>query len=442
MKKYFLLFAFFIFIQNTAFAQENYTVNDIFSIALKKAEKVRIAEENITISKEGKYKALAGLLPTVTAFGKYTKYSEEKLINTPIFTQVIQPDRSKVWGVTIEEKLSLGGREFTAFSMAKDTLTKTEFDVNSFKEQYLLRVAQDLYGYLKAKRAVEIAQANVDRLKKHRDAAKIRLKVGEVTRTDLLRAEAELSGAEADLISARNSLKILKSILARDVGIEGDFEIMEGKLVDPYLNLTVDHVKAFAKDERPEIKSALLAKEIARKNVNYAIGSFFPYLSLSATYQKLDQDPSNEFTNKKSEYAIAALNFPIFEGGLRKAEVGEAKAKLRQAELQYEDTLKEVFVDVESAYHDYITFRDTIKSLEDEVAYARDNFNSVSKQYQYGLANSIDVTDANTFLVTSERKLMEAQYNYQLAILRLRQATGTLLKAFMNNEIVAGGSTK
>jgi len=442
MKKYFLLFAFFIFIQNTAFAQENYTVNDIFSIALKKAEKVRIAEENITISKEGKYKALAGLLPTVTAFGKYTKYSEEKLINTPIFTQVIQPDRSKVWGVTVEEKLSLGGREFTAFSMAKDTLTKTEFDVNSFKEQYLLRVSQDLYSYLKAKRAIEIAQSNVDRLKKHRDAAKIRLKVGEVTRTDLLRAEAELSGAEADLISAINSLKILKSILARDVGIEGDFEIMEGKLADPYLNLTVDHVKAFAKDERPEIKAALLAKEIARKNVNYAIGSFFPYLSFSATYQKFDQDPSNQFTNKESKYAIAALNFPIFEGGLRRAEVGEAKAKLRQAELQYEDTLKEVFVDVESAYHNYITFRDTIKSLEDEVAYARDNFNSVSKQYQYGLANSIDVTDANTFLVTAERKLIEAQYNYQLAILRLRQATGTLLKAFMNNEIVAGGNTK
>lgn len=438
MKKIFLAFLIIFIFVHQAWTQENYTINDIFSLAIRKAEKIRIAEENIKISNEGKYKALAGLLPTITAYGRYIEYSESKLVNT----QIIQPDRSKVWGVTVEEKLSLGGREFIAFSSAKDVLRKTEFEVNSFKEQYLLRVAQDVYVYLKAKRTLEIAQANVERLRKHRDAAKIRLKVGEVTKTDLLRAEAELSGAEADLISAKNSLKVAKSVLAKDAGIEGDFEVLEQKLSDPYLNLILDHVKVFAKDERPEIKSALLSKEIAKKNVGYAIGSFFPYLSLSATYQKLDQDPSNQFTNRESKYAIASINFPIFEGGLRRAEVGEAKAKLRQAELQYEDIVKEVFIDVESAYYNYLTFKDIIKSLEDEVAYARDNFNSVSKQYQYGLANSIDVTDANTFLVTAERKLMEAQYNYQLAILRLRQATGTLLKAFINNDIIVGENRK
>ncbi|WP_460176766.1 TolC family protein [Thermodesulfovibrio hydrogeniphilus] len=427
-----------LFFVINVFAQQSLTINDVFSLALKKAEKVRIAEENLTISKEGTYKALAGLLPTITAFGKYTDYNKEKVVNNAI----VQPDKSTAWGITAEERLSLGGKEFINYSMSKDAFTKTQFDVNSFKEQYLLRVAQDIYNYLKAKRSVEIAEANLERLKKHRDAAKIRLKVGEVTKTDLLRAEAELSGAEAELISAKNTLKIAKTVLAKDAGIEGDYELIESKLNDPFLNLMLEQIKATAKDNRPEIKAAELAKEIARKNVSYAMGSFLPYISLSANYQKLNQTPSNQMTNKEYSSFIAALNFPIFEGGLRRAEVSEAKAKLRQAELQYEDTLKEVFIDVESAYHNYITFRDTIKSLEDEVAYAKDNFNSVSKQYQYGLANSIDVTDANTFLVTAERKLMEAQYNYQIAILRLRQATGTLLKSFINNEIVAGVSSK
>lgn len=436
--KIFLSIIFITFIFSLSYAEQRLSIYDVFSSAIKKAEKVRIAEENIKISEEGQYKALASLLPSVTAFGKYTKYNESKLVNS----QIIQPDRSKLWGITVEEKLSLGGREFISYFASKDNLKKTEFEVNSFKEQYLMKVAQGFYAYLKAKRALEIAQANVDRLKKHRDAAKVRLKVGEVTKTDLLRAEAELSGAEAELIAARNIMIVARSILARDAGIEGNFEILEEKLSDPYLNLSIDHVKASVKENRPEIKAALFSKEIAQKNVNYAIGSFLPYLSLSATYQKLDQEPSNQFTNKESKYAIASINFPIFEGGLRRAEVGEAKAKLRQAELQYEDTLKEVFIDAETAYHNYLTFRDTIKSLEDEVAYAKDNFNSVSKQYQYGLANSIDVTDANTFLVTAERKLMEAQYNYQFAILRLRQAIGTLLKDFINNEILSIGSTK
>lgn len=435
MKTKILVFILFFILTEQAVAQQNLTISDVFFLALKKAEKVKIAEENIIISKEAQNKALAGLLPNITAYGKYTDYNKEKIVNTSI----IQPDKTILWGVSIEERLSLGGREFINYAISKDILTKTEFDVTSFKEQYLIRVAQALYNYLKAKRAVEIAESNVQRLKKHRDAANIRLKVGEVTKTDLLRAEAELSGAQADLISAKNSLKVAKAILAKDAGIEGDFEILETKLNDPYATLTVEHVKAIAKELRPEIKIALISREIAKKNVDYTIGSYFPTLTLSATYQKFDQNPSTEFTNKESTFAVAVINFPIFEGGLRKAEVGEAKAKLRQAELQYEDTVKEVFIDVESAYHTYITFRDTIKALEDEVAYARENFNSVTKQYQYGLANSIDVTDANTFLVTAERKLMEAQYNYQLSILRLRQATGTLLKALTNNEIIAQG---
>lgn len=435
-----ILFIFFLFIfsTNQASSGENYTIIDLFSIALKKAEKVRVAEENIKISEEFKNKAMAGFLPTITAYGRYTQYSESKIVNN----QIVQPDISRLWGITIEERLSLGGREFFAYSSAKDSLKKTEFEVYSFKEQYLLKVAQDIYGYLKAKRVLEIAEANLERIRKHRDAARIRLKVGEVTKTDVLRAEAELSGAEADVISAKNSLRIAKSILARDVGIEGDFEILEQKLNDPYLALSFDSIKAFAKEQRVEIKAAMLSKEISKKNVSYATGSFFPYFSLSATYQRLHQDPSNQFTNKESKYAIASINFPIFEGGLRKAELSEAKAKLRQAELQYEDIVKEILHDVESAYYGYLTFKDTLKSLMDEVTYARENFNSVSKQYQHGLANSIDVTDANTFLVTAEKKLMEAHYNYQLSILRLRQATGTLLKALMDNEIVSSEINK
>lgn len=430
-----ILFIFFLFILSTkqAVCAENYTIIDLLSIALKKAEKVRIAEENIKISEEFRNKALAGFLPTITAFGRYTQYSESKIVNS----QIVQPDDSRLWGITIEERLSLGGREFIAYSSAKDSLKKTEFEVNSLKEQYLLKVAQDIYGYLKAKRVLEIAEANLERIRKHRDAARIRLKVGEVTKTDVLRAEAELSGAEAEVIAAKNSLRIAKSTLAKDVGIEGNFEVLEQKLNDPYSALSFDDIRAFAKEQRVEIKAAMLSKEISKKNVNYATSSFFPYFSLTATYQRLHQDPSNQFTNRESKYAIASINFPIFEGGLRKAELSEAKAKLRQAELHYEDTVKEILNDVESAYYSYLTFRDTLKSLIDEVTYARENFNSVSKQYQHGLANSIDVTDANTFLVTAEKKLMEAQYSYQLSIIRLRQATGTLLKALINSEIVS-----
>ena len=101
--------------------------------------------------------------------------------------------------------------------------------------------------------------------------------------------------------------------------------------------------------------------------------------------------------------------------------------------LPYEDYKKSIGVEVQSAYLDLVTQKGILKYLEDQVVYARDNFNAVSKQFEFGLAQSLDVMDANTLLVTAERNLAEAVYDYQVAILRMKKATGTLLKTVIGN---------
>ena len=95
------------------------------------------------------------------------------------------------------------------------------------KEQYILSVTNAYYDVLKASRLVEIQRQNVERLTKHRDAASIRLKIGEVTKTAVLRAEAELSGARSDLVKAQNLLKFTKAVLKRIVGLEDEFDIVD-----------------------------------------------------------------------------------------------------------------------------------------------------------------------------------------------------------------------
>jgi outer membrane protein len=131
---------------------------------------------------------------------------------------------------------------------------------------------------------------------------------------------------------------------------------------------------------------------------------------------------------RESSYGLVTLNFPFFEGGLRNAEVKEAKAKERQSALLYEDYKKSIGVEVQTAYLDLVTQKGILKFLEDQLVYARDNYNAVTKQFEFGLSQSLDVMDANTLLVTAERDLAAAIYNYQIAILKMKKATGTLLK--------------
>ncbi|MDD5154779.1 MAG: TolC family protein [Desulfovibrionales bacterium] len=419
------LLAVLLTFNSPATAQE-YSLDDLYRIALERAERIKISEEDLYITERGKDKALAVLLPRLSAFGDYTRYSDDK---TSASGFIIQPEDSTSWGLRLDQTLSLSGREVTAFKISKENIEKSRHDLYAAKEEYLFGVSSAYYDVLKAQKAAEIARANMERLTTHRDAASIRLKVGEVTKTALLRAEAELSGAQSELVKAENGLKLAKAVLARQVGISEDYELKEsGVKTETFKDRSLVSLKEEAITERAEAKSLDLQKKLAEEQVRYVRGAYWPTVSIEGVYSRKEDSPAPTFVLEETAYGGIRLNFPFFEGGLRRAEVKEAEARQRQSELIYEDLKKTINIEVENAYLDLITQREILKSLEDQLAFARDNYNATSKQFEFGLANSIDVMDANTLLVTSERQLAEARLNYRLADLRLKRTTGTLLK--------------
>ncbi len=409
---------------------EEYSLEELYHIALERAERIKLSEEDLNIAKTGKDKAMSLLLPKLSAFGNYTKYSAEKYNDTGT---LLQPDSATSWGVRADESLSLSGRELTALGISRENILKSQHDLYATREGYLLSIASAYYDVMKAKKALDIAESNLERLIKYRNAAEKRLKVGEVTKTVLLRAQGELSGAQSDAIKAVNALELAKAVLARTVGIEGDFQLKEAPPED--MKVTPESsFREMAFSGRADLKSLEIQKKMAEDQVKYTKGAFWPTLSASGVYSSADQSPGTQTLVRDTTYGLLSLNFPFFEGGLRRADVREARARERQSALAYEDFKKSVGIEVAGAYLDLVTQKGTLKYLEDQVVYARDNFNAVSKQFEFGLAQSLDVMDANTLLVTAERNLAEAVYNYQLAILKMKKATGTLLKAVMGDQ--------
>ncbi len=408
-----------------------YSLEDLFRISLEKSEKLKIQEEDYYISKQGEYKALSPLLPRVTASGGHTRFDEERRSKTT--GALIQPESSSLWGVIIDETLSLSGREFTAYSASRDNVRKSGEDLFAAREGYLIAVATDYYNVMKAAKLLDISNSNVERLTTQRNAARTRLRVGEVTKTTLLRAEGELSGALADQVRAKNLLEFTRANLARTVGIPPDFTLRETPLADVEI-LPLEKYQEKALKERAELKSLELDRQIAEKLVSVAWGAFWPSVSLQGAYVGKDESPESASLVSDSYLGAVLVNFPLFEGGLRVAELNEAKARHRQSGLNYEDNVKSVYIEVKDAYLNLITQRGIYKSLQDQLTFARENNTAVTKQFEFGLASIIDVIDANNLLVTAERQLYDAIYTYQLANLRLKRATGELLNEFQGQE--------
>ena len=413
-----------VFIVASESIAREYALSDVYREALKNSEKIRIAQENLYIAQVGKDKAMAVLIPKVTAFATYNHFSEQK---TTVSGALIQPNESGNWGVRADESFSVSVRELDALKMAGQTITKNEYDLEATKSDFILLVALSYYDVLKATKSLEIASDNVSRLSQYRDSVEKKLKVGELTKTSLLRAESELSGARSDYLKATQALEVYRLVLIRMTGIEENFSLKETSApVED--NKPLENLRNIAFDSRPDLKSYDMQTKMAQEQVKYARGAFWPYLNLFAIYQGADQNPAGPTINRESILAGAALNFPFFEGGLRIAELNEAKAKQRQAQLIYDNFKKNVDIEVQSAYLDLQTEKGTIKFLEDQLAFARDNYKAVLRQFENGLAVSLDVMDANSLLLSSEKNLVEALYNYQFANLRVKRSSGTLLQ--------------
>ncbi len=401
-----------------------YTLSEVYQDALKNSEKIKMAQENLYIAQVGKNKAWALLIPRVTAFGTYNRFSEEK---TSVSGVLIQPSESGNWGVRADQSFSLSVRELTALKVAGQTITKNEYDLDATKSDFVLAVASAYYDVMKAKKALEIAAANMERLTQYRNSVEKRLKVGDITKTALLRAEGELSGARSDYLKATNALKLYRAALVRITGIEDNFRLKE-TLPPVEDDKALENLRNIAFDSRADLKSYDMQTKMAEEQVKYARGAFWPYLSLFAIYLGADQYPAGQTLNRESVLAGASLNFPFFEGGLRIAELNEAKAKQRQARLIYDDYRKNVDIELQGAYLDLQTQKGILKFLEDQLIFAQDNHNAVMRQFDNGLATSLDVMDANSLLLSAEKNVAEALYNYQLAHLRLKRSSGMLLQ--------------
>ncbi len=407
-----------------------YTLSDLYRIGLKQSETVAISEQDLYISEKDKERALAVLIPGVSTGADYTRFDEEEETEGIIS----QPGWTSSWNIKARQSFTLNGKEFIALGMAEDQIQKSEYNLAATKEAYLFGIASAYYDVLKGISSVDIEKSNVKRLKTHYDAVVTRLELEDVPKTALYRAEAELSQARTGLIRAKNALRVNKIRLAQISGIERDFQIREpGKWDETFIEANVDGLKKTALENRAELDALKMEKRLAKDQVRITKGAFWPTVSTEIGYIR-DSGPG-DYYDQDTLYLALMLSVDLYDGGLRGAEVEQALARRRKSELSERNKTEEILVDVENVYLEIVTYQSVLESQKQQLEYARENFSAVTHQFRYGLANSVDVMDANNLLVTSQKELKESRYNFTLAKLKLQRVTGTFLETITRNHL-------
>jgi len=130
------------------------------------------------------------------------------------------------------------------------------------------------------------------------------------------------------------------------------------------------------------------------------------------------------------------LTLPLFQGGLTKGRVAEARANVLALEAQRDAIKQSILLDVNQAFADLESAAARVEVMEKTLQKARENLDIAQGRYKAGVGPYIEVTDAQLSSVNAETDRIKALYDYHVAIAQLLKAMG--IKSHDQHEAVAG----
>src|SRR5262249_7510589 len=133
----------------------------------------------------------------------------------------------------------------------------------------------------------------------------------------------------------------------------------------------------------------------------------------------------------RATYTLGAtLRVPLFEGGKTVGKVIEADAALQAERLRLEDLRGRIDYEVRTALLDLAAAGERVSVAERALALAREQLRRSQDRFEAGVANNIDVVQAQETLAEATETRIAAIYDQNLARAALARALGLAETAF------------
>ena len=409
-------------------------LEEAYQLAVVNEEQVAIAARELAKAKLLPWRAVALMSPRGDIGGAYSRNKDEIAFNAPpearsLFggSSVIRPRNNWLSTFQVTQPL-IEPSFFPSWRLGKDAVREEEERYEFTVRGVLFGVAQAYYEVLRFEAQVKVAQDTLKLAQEELKRAHVRFRVGEVTKTDILRAEVAVERASRALVVDRNRLKLARTVLARTVGLSETVGVLEPtppQAVESDYTGLLD--RAYA--QRQDLRAQNLAVRVARERKNLVLTRYFPQVDAQFSYPRLDPET---FADRDEFWTLFVnLRWPLFDGGNRELDLLEANETLSQTELRVTELEKEIRVEVREALLSVETLHATLETLHKEVALARENYEMTSKQYRVGLSTSLDVNTALNTLNQVRTQLIDQTYTYQVALLNLDNAVGVFAQDYL-----------
>lgn len=474
-RKIYLVFILTFLVSGLPFASnsaQKLTLEDCIRLGLENNPQIKIAEYAIKDAKGQKIKVRANMIPQVTASGSFV--TSDMLTNFEIGEPTMMPtsfpfandemdplppdhihyigypgfeitsDREgDIYMGKVEATWPVftGGRIWNGYKASELEVEAREKDLQKEKLELVYQIKEVFYGALLAGEMVKVIDQSLATLEAHYRQVQALYAEGMVSNLDLLQVESKLASFKPQQIEAHNNLKLARLGLANILNIDlddppevsGDFNYRPTGLLEPeaYFELGLK--------DRPEMQTMDIREDQTERMVKIAWAGLMPTVALFANYQwnRGQLMPPNEDDWQDGYQAGVGVTIPLFDGLAAKGDIESAKSKREQVETGRRALALGIETQVRSALFSLHAAEEKVDAGVIAVESAEKNFQAAEDRYAVGMANNLDVMDADVNLLQARAQYLMAIYEYELAKANLEKAIGRMyqIEAYKAEEI-------
>ena len=322
-------------------------------------------------------------------------------------------------------------QNWTALDQAKLTVVQSEAQLAQSQQDLALRVAIAYFNVLAARdqliALVAAKQATGEQLQQ----ARREFEVGTKTIIDTNEAQARFDQISAQEQVALGALLVRRSELQVIIAREPDTlaPLRERPNLNPPLPRDIDAWVRAAEMGNYSVQIAASGYEIASREIQRQRDAYKPTVDLVSGYtiNKFNGTQATDTNPRINSGSVGVvLNVPIYTGGLIQSRVREALSLQERSSFDLESARRNAANAARDAFTGVNFGLAQVSALESAEVSARTQLESTQLGYEVGVRIQLDVLNATTQLVQTQRDLKRARYDVLLAGLRLKSAAGTL----------------
>jgi len=311
-----------------------------------------------------------------------------------------------------------------------DVRTQSKQATISQKIDVTVNVSKAFYDVLLTQKQIEVLTDDIVRLERNLKDAYNQYQGGLVDKTDYKRATISLNNSKAEKRADVELLKARYTVLKQRMGYtaSGDIQLLyDSARMEGEINIDTTATMDF--NRRIEYQYLLTRKRLQEANLRYNRWSYLPAISAFGAYGLYFYH--NQFSklydkDYPASYAGVQLSVPIFQGTRRTQNIRVAELQVTRTDwdiLSLQTSINSEYAQAMAAYKANLN---NYYVLRENLALARDVFNTIELQYRSGVKTYLELISAETDLRTAQSNYSNALYQVLSSKLDVQKALGTV----------------